>query len=70
MENLKTVSALVKNILEHDHGRNTDNFGTLFRSAWHTFAMTVPVFLKELEQKVQATYLTLLPVRAYASAEI
>ena len=26
MENLKTVSALVKNILEHDHkARNTDN---------------------------------------------
>lgn len=86
MENLKTVSALVKNILEQDNkARNTDNhlylkvlehcsgqYGIDIR------AMTVPVFLKELDkhsfpgfetvrrsrQKVQATYPDLAPSEA------
>lgn len=91
MENLKTVSALVKNILEHDHkARNTDNHlylmvlehysglrGTGLRGI-DIHAMTVPVFLKELDrrsfpgfetvrrsrQKVQATYPDLAPSEA------
>ena len=57
MENLKTVSALVKNILEHDHkARNTDNHLYLMVLEHYSglrgidiHAMTVPVFLKELE---------------------
>ena len=79
MENLKTVSALVKNILEHDHkARNTDNHLYLMVLEHYSglrgidiHAMTVPVFLKELDrrsfpgfetvrrsrQKVQATYI-------------
>ena len=83
MENLKTVSALVKNILENDHkARNTDNHLYLkvleHYSGHHGIdihAMTVPVFLKELDkhsfpgfetvrrsrQKVQATYPDLAP---------
>ena len=75
MENLKTVSALVKNILEHDHkARNT--YSGLRGIDIH--AMTVPVFLKELDrrsfpgfetvrrsrQKVQATYPDLAPSEA------
>ena len=83
MENLKTVSALVKNILENDHkARNTDNH--LYLKVLENYsglrgidihAMTVPVFLKELDknsfpgfetvrrsrQKVQATYPDLAP---------
>ena len=77
MENLKTVSALVKNILEHDHkARNTDNH--LYLRGIDIHAMTVPVFLKELDrrsfpgfetvrrsrQKVQATYPDLAPSEA------
>ena len=57
MENLKTVSALVKNILEHDHkARNTDNHLYLMVLEHYSglrgidiHAMTVPVFLKELD---------------------
>ena len=59
MENLKTVSALVKNILEHDHkARNTDNH--LYLKVLEHYsglrgidihAMTVPVFLKELDRR-------------------
>jgi hypothetical protein len=56
LENLKTVSALVKNILEHDHkARNTDNHLYLMVLEHYSglrgidiHAMTVPVFLKEL----------------------
>lgn len=83
MENLKTVSALVKNILERDHkARNTDNY--LYLKVLEHYSetrginirtMTVPVFLKELDnnrfpgfetvrrsrQKVQATYPDLAP---------
>jgi len=83
LENLKTVSALVKNILENDHkARNTDNH--LYLKVLEHYsdqrgidihAMTVPVFLKELDkhsfpgfetvrrsrQKVQATYPDLAP---------
>ena len=79
MENLKIVSALVKKILEQDNkARNTDN--NLYLKVLEHYsglrgidirAMTVPVFLKELDrhsfpgfetvrrsrQKVQATYL-------------
>ena len=83
LENLKTVSALVKNILEQDNeARNTDNHLYLkvleHYSGLHGIdirAMTVPVFLKELDrhsfpgfetvrrsrQKVQATYPELAP---------
>ena len=83
MENLKTVSALVKNILEHDQkARNTDNHLYLMVLEHYSglrgidiHAMTVPVFLKELDrrsfpgfetvrrsrQKVQATYPDLAP---------
>lgn len=86
MENLKTVSALVKNILEHDHkARNTDNHLYLMVLEHYSglrgidiHAMTVPVFLKELDrrsfpgfetvrrsrQKVQATYPDLAPSEA------
>ena len=57
MENLKTVSALVKNILEHDQkARNTDNHLYLMVLEHYSglrgidiHAMTVPVFLKELD---------------------
>ena len=84
MENLKTVSALVKNILEHDHkARNTDNHLYLMVLEHYSglrgidiHAMTVPVFLQELDrrsfpglatvrrsrQKVQATYPDLAPI--------
>ena len=86
MENLKTVSALVKNILEHDtKARNTDNH--LYLKVLEHYsglrgidihAMTVPVFLKELDrhyfpgfetvrrsrQKVQATYPDLAPTES------
>ena len=86
MENLKTVSALVKNILEQDDkSRNTDNH--LYLKVLEHYsdlrgidirAMTVPVFLKELDrhsfpgfetvrrsiQKVQATYPELAPSEA------
>ena len=59
MENLKTVSALVKNILEHDHkARNTDNHLYLMVLEHYSglrgidiHAMTVPVFLKELDRR-------------------
>lgn len=85
MENLKTVSALVKNILEHDHkARNTDNH--LYLKVLEHYsglrgidihAMTVPVFLKELDRrnfpglklsaeadrKCRQPTLTLLPVK-------
>jgi len=83
---LKTVSALVKNILEHDHkARNTDNHLYLMVLEHYSglrgidiHAMTVPVFLKELDrrsfpgfetvrrsrQKVQATYPDLAPSEA------
>lgn len=83
MENLKTVSALVKDILEQDNkARNTDNHLYLkvleHYSHLHDIdicAMTVPVFLQELDrhrfpgfetvrrsrQKVQATYPDLAP---------
>lgn len=86
MENLKTVSALVKNILEHDRkARNTDNHLYLMVLEHYSglrgidiHAMTVPVFLKELDrssfpgfetvrrsrQKVQATYPDLAPSEA------
>ena len=81
MENLKTVSALVKNILEHDHkARNTDNHLEHYSGlrGIDIHAMTVPVFLKELDrrsfpgfetvrrsrQKVQATYPDLAPSEA------
>lgn len=86
MENLKTVSALFKNILEHDHkARNTDNHLYLMVLEHYSglrgidiHAMTVPVFLKELDrrsfpgfetvrrsrQKVQATYPDLAPSEA------
>ena len=75
MENLKTVSALVKNILEHDHkARSTDNHLYLMVLEHYSglrgidiHAMTVPVFLKELDrrsQKVQATYPDLAPSEA------
>ena len=57
MENLKTVSALVKNILEHDtKARNTDNH--LYLKVLEHYSglrgidirsMPVPVFLKELD---------------------
>lgn len=83
MENLKTVSALVKDILENDNkARNTDNH--LYLRVLEHYSdqrgvdiqvMTVPVFLKELDnhsfpgfetvrrsrQKVQATYPELAP---------
>ncbi len=86
LENLKTVSALVKNILETDHkARNTDNH--LYLKVLERYsglrgidihAMTVPVFLKELDkhsfpgfetvrrsrQKVQATYPNLAPTES------
>ena len=86
MENLKTVSAMVKNILEHDNkARNTDNHLYLMVLEHYSglrgidiHAMTVPVFLKELDrrsfpgfetvrrsrQKVQATYPDLAPSEA------
>ena len=79
MENLKTVSALVKNILEHDHkARNTDNHLYLMVLEHYSglrgidiHAMTVPVFLKELDRRsfpgfetVQATYPDLAPSEA------
>ena len=59
MENLKTVSALVKNILEHDHkARNTDNHLYLMVLEHYSglrgidiHATTVPVFLKELDRR-------------------
>ena len=59
LENLKTVSALVKNILEHDHkARNTDNHLYLMVLEHYSglrgidiHAMTVPVFLKELDRR-------------------
>ena len=59
MENLKTVSALVKNILEHDHkARNTDNHLYLMVLEHYSglrgidiHAMTVPVLLKELDRR-------------------
>lgn len=85
MENLKTVSALVKNILEHDHkARNTDNHLYLMVLEHYSglrgidiHAMTVPVFLKELDRrsfpgfelsaeadrKCRQPTLTLLPVK-------
>lgn len=57
LENLKTVSALVKNILEHDtKARNTDNH--LYLKVLEHYSglrgidirsMPVPVFLKELD---------------------
>lgn len=57
MENLKTVSALVKTILEQDtRARNTDNH--LYLKVLEHYSgqrgvdvcsMTVPVFLKELD---------------------
>ncbi|MGN0313578.1 MAG: hypothetical protein ACI4EG_02165 [Fusicatenibacter sp.] len=86
MENLNTVSALVKDILEQDSkARNTDNH--LYLKVLEHYsglrgvdicAMTVPVFLKELDrhgfpgfetvrrsrQKVQATYPDLAPIEA------
>ena len=86
MENLKTVSALVKNILEQDNkARNTDNH--LYLKVLEHYsdlrgidirAMTVPLFLKELDrhsfpgfetvrrsrQKVQATYPELAPTES------
>ena len=86
LENLKTVSALVKNILENDHkARNTDNH--LYLKVLEHYsglrgidihAMTVPVFLKELDkhsfpgfetvrrsrQKMQATYPNLAPTES------
>ena len=86
LENLKSVSALVKNILENDHkARNTDNH--LYLKVLEHYsglrgidihAMTVPVFLKELDkhsfpgfetvcrsrQKVQATYPDLAPTES------
>ena len=86
MENLKTVSALVKNILENDHkARNTDTH--LYLKVLEHYsglrgidihAMTVPVFLKELDkhsfpgfetvrrsrQKVQAIYPDLAPTES------
>ena len=57
MENLKTVSALVKNILEHDHkARNTDNHLYLMVLEHYSglrgidiHAMTVPVFLNWID---------------------
>lgn len=78
MSELRTVSALVKNILEQDEkARNTDNY-LYFRVLEHysklrgidIYSMTVPLFLKNLDnhifpgfetirrsrQKVQATY--------------
>ena len=86
MENLNTVSALVKNILEQDNkARNTDNYLYLKvldhysgQRGINICAMTVPVFLKELDrhsfpgfetvrrsrQKVQATYPDLAPSEA------
>jgi len=86
LENLKTVSALVKSILENDHkARNTDNhlyLKVLEHYSGHRgidiHAMTVPVFLKELDkhsfpgfetvrrsrQKVQATYPDLAPTES------
>ena len=86
MENLKTVSALVKNILEHDQkARNTDSHLYLMVLEHYSglrgidiHAMTVPVFLKELDrcsfpgfetvrrirQKVQATDPDLAPSEA------
>ena len=92
MENLKTVSALVKNILEHDHkARNTDNHLYLMVLEHYSglrgidiHAMTVPVFLKELDrrsfpgfetvrrsrQKVQATYPDLAPSKASAEQKM
>ena len=75
MENLKTVSALVKNILEHDHkARNTDNHLYLMVLEHYSglrgidiHAMTVPVFLKKLsaeaDRKCRQPTLTLLPVK-------
>jgi hypothetical protein len=86
LENLKTVSALVKKILEQDNkARNTDNH--LYLKVLEHYsdlrgidirAMTVPVFLKELDrhsfpgfetvrrsrQKVQATYPELAPTES------
>ena len=86
LENLKTVSALVKSILENDHkARNTDNhlyLKVLEHYSGHRgidiHAMTVPVFLKELDkhsfpgfetvrrsrQKMQATYPNLAPTES------
>lgn len=83
---LTELIALVKNILEHDHkARNTDNHLYLMVLEHYSglrgidiHAMTVPVFLKELDrrsfpgfetvrrsrQKVQATYPDLAPSEA------
>ena len=58
MKNLKTVSALVKNILEHDHkARNTDN---------HLYLMVLEHYsgLRGIDIQVQATYPDLAPSEA------
>lgn len=86
MNELKNVSALVKNILEDDErARNTDNYLYLkvleiisSQRGINIYAMTVPVFLHELDkhsfpgfetvrrsrQKIQASYEELAPDEA------
>ena len=86
MNELKNVSALVKNILEDDErARNTDNYLYLKvlenisgQRGINIYAMTVPVFLHELDkhsfpgfetvrrsrQKIQASYEELAPNEA------
>lgn len=60
MSELRTVSALVKNILEQDEkARNTDNY-LYFRVLEHysklrgidIYSMTVPLFLKNLDSHI------------------
>ena len=74
MENLKTVSALVKNILEHDHkARNTDNHLYLMVLEHYSGLRGIdmdrrsfPGFetVRRSRQKVQATYPDLAPSEA------
>ena len=69
MENLKTVSALVKNILEHDHkARNTDNHLYLMVLEHYSGLRIDAAFrgLKlsaEADRKCRQPTLTLLPVK-------